>query len=60
MENVPRKIKQTIDNFDTTGYPWPNQYRIQSRNKNVLDRMKDELKGILRSRCFNCKQKLTQ
>lgn len=52
-------MKTNIEKYDTSDYPWPNQYDIELRNKKKLGCFKDELNGKimvefvgLRAKCY--------
>lgn len=52
-------MRNNIEMFDTSNYPWPNEYNIEPQNKGVPALFKDELKGNvmvefvgLRAKCY--------
>lgn len=52
-------MRTNISRFDTSDYPWPNQYNIELKNKKVPGLFKDELNGRiiaefvgLRAKCY--------
>lgn len=57
--NFYEDIRSNIEIFDTSDFPWPNQYNIERKNKKIPGKFKDELNGNimvefvgLRAKCY--------
>ena len=58
-EDFYKEMRENIDRFDTSDYPWPKAYGIERKNKKILGLFKDELDGKimsefvgLRAKCY--------
>lgn len=58
-EDFYREMRDNIDRFDTSDYPYPNVYGIERKNKKIPGLFKDELNGNiliefvgLRAKCY--------
>lgn len=58
-EDFYEDMRNNISMFDTSDYPWPNEYNIERKNKKIPGLFKDELNGTilaefvgLRAKCY--------
>lgn len=58
-EDFYKEMRDNIERFDTSDYPWPNAYGIERKNKKIPGLFKDELNGNiliefvgLRAKCY--------
>lgn len=54
-----KDMRENIEMYDTSDYPWPNEYNIERKNKKIPGLFKDELNGNiitsfvgLRAKCY--------